>query len=52
MCQAAEVIFSEKLLLSQKLRTSEGALSHNVLYYQQLSTAQYQVSFDAENYFG
>ena len=31
--------------------TSEGAVSHNVLYYQQLSIAYYQVSFYANNYF-
>ena len=31
--------------------TSEGAVSHNVLYYQQLSIARYQVSFYANNYF-
>ena len=31
--------------------TSEGAVSHNVLYYQQLSIARYQVSFYADNYF-
>ena len=31
--------------------TSEGAVSHNVLYHQQLSFAQYQVSFYANNYF-
>ena len=42
--------FTEKLLLSQKL-TSEGAVSLNVLYYQQLSTTPYQVSFYANNYF-
>ena len=30
--------------------TSEGAVSHNVLYYQQLSIARYQVSFYANNY--
>ena len=39
---SAEVCYylSEKLLLSQKLYvTSEGAVSHNVLYYQQLSIA-------------
>ena len=30
---------------------SEGAFSHNVLYYQQLSIACYQVSFYANNYF-
>ena len=43
--------FTEKLLLSQKLVTSEGAVTHNVLYYQQLSNARYQVSFYAHNYF-
>ena len=31
--------------------TSEGAVSHNVLYYQQLSIARYQVSFYANNCF-
>ena len=31
--------------------TSEGAVSHNVLYYQQLSFARYQVSFYSNNYF-
>ena len=31
--------------------TSEGAFSHNVLYYQQLSIARYQVTFYANNYF-
>ena len=31
--------------------TSEGAISHNVLYYQQLSIACYQQSFYANNYF-
>ena len=29
--------------------TSEGAVSHNVLYYQQLSITRYQVSFYANN---
>ena len=29
----------------------EGAVCHNVLYYQQLSIACYQVSFHANNYF-
>ena len=33
-----------------KTITSEGAVSHNVLYYQQLSIACYQVSFYANNY--
>ena len=31
--------------------TSEGAVSHNVLYYQQLSITRYQVRFYANNYF-
>ena len=31
--------------------TSERAVSHNVLYYQQLSIARDQVSFYANNYF-
>ena len=31
--------------------TSEGAVSQNVLYYQQLSIACYEVSFYANNYF-
>ena len=30
---------------------SEGAVSHNVLYYLHLSVARYQVSFYANNYF-
>ena len=30
--------------------TSEGAVSHNVLYYQHLFIARYQVSFQANNY--
>ena len=31
--------------------TSEGAVSHNVLYYQSLSITHYQVRFYANNYF-
>ena len=31
--------------------TSEGAVFHNFLYYQQLFIAYYQVSFYANNYF-
>ena len=34
-----------KLLLPQKLTLQEVAVSQNVLYYQQLSIACYQVSF-------
>ena len=41
-----------KLLLSRKLRyaTSEGAVSQNVLYYQQLTITRYQIRFYANNY--
>ena len=31
--------------------TLEGAISHNVLYYQQLSITRYKVRFYANNYF-
>ena len=31
--------------------TAEGAVSHNVLYYQQLPIIHYQVKFYANNYF-
>ena len=31
--------------------TSEGAVSHNVLYYQPLPKCRYQVRFYANNYF-
>ena len=38
-------------LFRKKYITSEGAVSHNVLDYQQLSIARYQVSCYANNYF-
>ena len=40
---------SEKFTLLKNYVTSEGAVSHNVLYYQQLSIAHSQVSFYAKN---
>ena len=41
-----------KLLLSQKLyATSEGAVSHNVLYYQPLPITCIQERFHDDNYF-
>ena len=40
-----------KLLLSRKVLHSEGAVSHNVLYYQQHPITRYQVRFYANNYF-
>ena len=43
--------FSAKLLILKNYVTTEGAVSHNVLYYQQLSIARYQVSCYAKNYF-
>ena len=50
-----EITFKKNNLssLSQKLSyiASEGAVSHNLLYYQQLSIARYQASFNAKNYF-
>ena len=45
-------IFSEKLYRFLKnCVTWKGAVSHNVLYYQQLPIARYQESFYANNYF-
>ena len=43
--------FIQKLLRSRKLNTSEGAISHKILYYQQLSINRWQVSIYANNYF-
>ena len=40
-----------KLLLSRYCFTSEGAVSHNVLYYQPLPITRYQVRFYANSYF-
>ena len=40
-----------KLLVSQNYVTSEGASSHNDLYYQQLPITHNQVRFYANNYF-
>ena len=39
------------ILFLKNYVTSEGALSNNVLYYQQLSIARYQESFYVNNYF-
>ena len=43
--------FSEKFILLKKNVISEGAVSHNVLYYQQLYIAHYQVGFYDNNCF-
>ena len=45
------IIWVRNYLFLKNYVTSEGAVSHNVLYYQQLSIARYQVSFYANNYF-
>ena len=39
------------LFLKNYVVSAERAVSPNVLYYQQLSIARYQVSFYANNYF-
>ena len=43
--------FVENYFFLKNYSTSEGAVSHNVLYYQQLSITRYQVFFYANNYF-
>ena len=45
------IIWVRNYLFLKNYVTSEGAVSHNVLYYQQLSIARYQVRFYANNYF-
>ena len=46
-----QIILVRNYFFLKNYVTSEGAVSHNVLYYQQLSIARYQVSFYANNYF-
>ena len=46
----SQIKFVENYFFLENYVTSEGAVSHNVLYYQQLSIACYQVSFYANNY--
>ena len=45
------IFFVEIYFFLENYVTSEGAVYHNVFYYQQLSIACYQVSFYANNYF-
>ena len=45
------IFLKENYLFLKNYVTSEGASSHIVLYYQQLSIAHYQVSFDANLHF-
>ena len=42
--QKSFIILLRNYLFQKNYVTSEGAISHNVLYYQQLSNARYQVS--------
>ena len=43
--------FVENYFFLDNYVTSEGAVSHSVLYYQQLPITRYQVKFYANNYF-
>ena len=45
------IIWVRNNLFLKIYATSEGAISHNVSYYQRLSIAHYQKSFYANNYF-
>ena len=46
-----EVKFVENYFYLENYSTSEGAVSHNVLYCQPLPNTLYQVRFNANNYF-
>ena len=46
-----QIIWVRNYLFLKNFVTYEGAVSHNVLYCQQLSIACYQVSFYANNHF-
>ena len=45
------IIWKQIYLFLKNYATSEGAVSHNISYYQQLPIAHYQVSFYADNNF-
>ena len=42
---------SKNVFFLENYVTSEGAVSHSILYYQQLHITRYQVRFYASNYF-
>ena len=44
------IIWEINYLFLKNYFTLEGAVSHNVLYYEQLPITRYQVSFYADNY--
>ena len=52
MCiQIIQIFYGEITFFLKNYITSEGAFCHNVLFYQPLSIAHYQVSFYGNNYF-
>ena len=48
---AFRCLISENYFFLENYVTSEGAVSHKVLYYQPLPITCYQVRFNANNYF-
>ena len=50
-CFKMDSIRVRNYLFLKKYVTSKGGVSHNVLYYQQLSIGRYQVSYNANVYF-
>ena len=46
-----KIKFDENYFFLENYVTSEGVVSHNVLYYQPLPITRYQVRFYANNYF-
>ena len=51
MCiQIIQIFYGEITFFLKNYITSEGAFCHNVLFYQPLSIAHYQVSFYGNNY--
>ena len=51
VCKSNSNILVENYFVLENYVTSEGAVSHDVLYYQQLPVTCYQVMFYANNYF-
>jgi hypothetical protein len=49
--QGLKIKFVENYFSLENYVTSEGAVSHNVLYHQPLPITRYQVRFYANNYF-
>ena len=49
--EVSKIKFVENYFFLKNYVTSEGAVSHNVFYYQPLPITHYQVRFFADNYF-